>query len=118
MASYIHTESAALCSPCFECSNLEPFCDDCGGMRRYGYKALDSPAQRAAGVPEEQSGVVHPALTGLAGSLLHAQPKPLYFATDEDGPGNADPYVATYDQSAEPIEYFADTLELVPSCEE
>ena len=83
---------------------------------RYGYSVLDSPAQRAVGVPRERSGVAHPSLTRLAASLTEGaanRERPLYFATDEDNPGGSDPYVATYDQSAEPLEYFADTLELV-----
>lgn len=72
----------------------------------YGYKHL----------ADEVSGVKHTALTELAKSLARPNStwhdRPLVFATDEDSAGTVDPYLDTYDQSAEPIDYFNDTLQL------
>lgn len=67
---------------------------------QYGYARL----------PGEVTGEQHPALVELAGRMSE---EGLYFSTDEDMPGGYDPYVATYDQSAEPLEYFEDSLELI-----
>jgi hypothetical protein len=69
----------------------------------------------------ELSGEKHQALEALAASLPAGQAsfpggsppgKPLFFATDEDSDAT-DPYVDTYDQALRPLDYFADTLELV-----
>lgn len=69
----------------------------------------------------EISGQKHQELEALAASLPAGQAsfpggsgpgKPLFFATDEDSDAT-DPYVDTYDQALRPLDYFADTLELV-----
>ena len=72
-------------------------------------------------VAGEMSGEKHYTLEALAASLPAGQAtfpggsppgKPLFFATDEDSDAT-DPYVDTYDQSVRPLDYFADTLDLV-----